>query len=90
MKNFARSIPDEKMRRERYQTGTEEIFDTAPDRFDDVLRSAHAHEIAWFVRRHVRHQAVEHPGTLFGGLSDREAADGRPARLTRPYIDLST
>lgn len=31
MKNFARSIPDEKHRRERYQTGKEELFDIAPD-----------------------------------------------------------
>jgi RNA polymerase sigma factor (sigma-70 family) len=32
MKNFARSIPDEKNRRERFVTGTEEIFDAAEDR----------------------------------------------------------
>jgi RNA polymerase sigma factor (sigma-70 family) len=31
MKNYARSIPDEKMRRERYLTGNEEFFDAAPD-----------------------------------------------------------
>ncbi len=31
MKNFARSIPDEKHRRERYVTGHEELFETAPD-----------------------------------------------------------
>jgi len=31
MKNFARSIPLEKTRRERYSTGNEEIFDAAPD-----------------------------------------------------------
>jgi RNA polymerase sigma factor (sigma-70 family) len=31
MKNFARSIPDEKRRRERYVTGHEEMFDAAPD-----------------------------------------------------------
>src|SRR6202043_2926707 len=49
--------------------------DAAPHRFEDVLRSAHAHEIARFVRRHVRHQAVEHPDTLDGGFADREAAD---------------
>jgi RNA polymerase sigma factor (sigma-70 family) len=35
IKNYARSIPDEKTRRERYQTGTEEIFDAAPDRRTD-------------------------------------------------------
>ena len=31
MKNFARSIPDEKHRRERYVTGHEELFEMAPD-----------------------------------------------------------
>jgi len=31
MKNFARSIPDEKHRRERFVTGHEEVFDVAPD-----------------------------------------------------------
>jgi RNA polymerase sigma factor (sigma-70 family) len=31
MKNFARSIPEEKRRRERYVTGKEELFDIAPD-----------------------------------------------------------
>jgi RNA polymerase sigma factor (sigma-70 family) len=32
MKNFARSIPDEKKHRERYQTGKEELFESAADR----------------------------------------------------------
>lgn len=31
MKNFARSIPEEKHRRERYVTGHEDLFDAAPD-----------------------------------------------------------
>ena len=31
MKNFARSIPEEKHRRERYVTGHEEMFEAAPD-----------------------------------------------------------
>ena len=35
MKNFARSIPDEKNRRERYITGAEELFDAAPDNRTD-------------------------------------------------------
>src|SRR5262249_33154192 len=30
-KNFARSIPEEKHRRERYLTGHEELFEAAPD-----------------------------------------------------------
>ena len=32
MKNFARSIPEERNRRDRFMTGTEELFDAAPDR----------------------------------------------------------
>lgn len=35
MKNFARSIPEEKNRRERYVTGKEELFDAAPDNRTD-------------------------------------------------------
>jgi RNA polymerase primary sigma factor len=35
MKNFARSIPEEKHRRERYVTGHEELFETAPDNRSD-------------------------------------------------------
>lgn len=31
MKNFARSIPDEKHRRDRYVTGHDEVFEAAPD-----------------------------------------------------------
>ena len=43
MKNFARSIPEEKHRRERYLTGAEELFDAAPDTRTDeheILASA--------------------------------------------------
>ena len=35
MKNFARSIPDEKHRRERFVTGHDEVFDVAPDTRSD-------------------------------------------------------
>jgi RNA polymerase primary sigma factor len=35
MKNFARSIPDEKHRRERFVTGHEELFEVAPDTRSD-------------------------------------------------------
>jgi RNA polymerase sigma factor (sigma-70 family) len=35
MKNFARSIPDEMHRRERYLTGHEELFELAPDTRSD-------------------------------------------------------
>jgi RNA polymerase sigma factor (sigma-70 family) len=43
MKNFARSIPEEKHQRERYMTGHEEVFDAAPDSRTDeaeLLQSA--------------------------------------------------
>ena len=35
MKNFARSIPDEKNRRERFVTGNEDVFDAAVDKRTD-------------------------------------------------------
>ncbi len=35
MKNFARSIPEEKVRRERYVTGHEQVFEAAPDNRTD-------------------------------------------------------
>jgi RNA polymerase sigma factor (sigma-70 family) len=35
MKNFARSIPEDKHRRERFVTGHEDVFDAAPDRRTD-------------------------------------------------------
>jgi RNA polymerase primary sigma factor len=35
MKNFARSIPDDKVRRERFVTGNEEVFDATEDRRSD-------------------------------------------------------
>jgi RNA polymerase primary sigma factor len=35
MKNFARTIPDEKHRRERFVTGHEELFEVAPDTRSD-------------------------------------------------------
>ncbi len=35
MKNFARSIPDEKLRRERFATGNDDVFDAAEDRRTD-------------------------------------------------------
>jgi len=46
MKNFARSIPEEKTRRERYQTGNEELFDAAPDRRTDEQEVVQAAEQA--------------------------------------------
>jgi RNA polymerase sigma factor (sigma-70 family) len=46
MKNFARSIPEEKTRRERFVTGTEEFFDIAPDNRTDEQELLHTAEQA--------------------------------------------
>jgi RNA polymerase sigma factor (sigma-70 family) len=46
MKNFARSIPDDKQRRERFVTGHEEVFDIAPDTRTDEHEILATHERA--------------------------------------------
>jgi len=46
IKNFARSIPEEKNRRERYVTGNEEYFDAAPDQRTDEAEVVQAAEQA--------------------------------------------
>ena len=46
MKNFARTIPDEKHRRERFVTGHEEVFDIAPDTRTDEHEVVATHERA--------------------------------------------
>jgi RNA polymerase sigma factor (sigma-70 family) len=46
MKNYARSIPEEKTRRERYVTGNEEFFDAAPDQRTDEQEVVQAAEQA--------------------------------------------
>jgi RNA polymerase primary sigma factor len=46
MKNFARSIPDEKTRRERFQTGNDEVFDATPNRRSDEAEIVQAAEQA--------------------------------------------
>jgi len=46
MKNYARSIPDEKNRRERYVTGNEEFFQEAPDQRSDEQEVVQAAEQA--------------------------------------------
>ncbi|MBX9680185.1 MAG: sigma-70 family RNA polymerase sigma factor [Gemmataceae bacterium] len=52
MKNFARSIPEEKTRRERYVTGAEELFDAAPDgRTDEQEMLASAEQASHRVNR---------------------------------------
>jgi RNA polymerase primary sigma factor len=52
MKNFARSIPEEMHRRERYVTGHEELFEAAPDtRSDEQEQVASAVQAANRVNR---------------------------------------
>ncbi|HZP22358.1 MAG TPA: sigma-70 family RNA polymerase sigma factor, partial [Terriglobales bacterium] len=52
MKNYARSIPEEKHRRERYVTGHEEVFDAAPDtRTDEQECLATAEQASYRVNR---------------------------------------
>jgi RNA polymerase sigma factor (sigma-70 family) len=52
MKNYARSIPEEKHRRERYVTGHEELFEAAPDnRTDEQECLASAEQAASRVNR---------------------------------------
>ncbi len=52
MKNFARSIPEEKHRRERYVTGHEDLFEAAPDnRSDEQEAVATAEQAAHRVNR---------------------------------------
>jgi RNA polymerase sigma factor (sigma-70 family) len=48
MKNFARSIPEEKTRRERYVTGTDQVFEAAPDNRTDEQEVVAAAEQASF------------------------------------------
>jgi RNA polymerase sigma factor (sigma-70 family) len=46
MKNYARSIPEEKNRRDRFVTGNEELFDAAPDQRSDEQEIVQAAEQA--------------------------------------------
>jgi RNA polymerase sigma factor (sigma-70 family) len=46
MKNFARSIPDEKHHRERYVTGHEDLFEAAPDARSNEQELVGAQELA--------------------------------------------
>jgi RNA polymerase sigma factor (sigma-70 family) len=46
MKNFARTIPDEKHRRERFLTGHDEVFDISPDLRTDEHEVLATHERA--------------------------------------------
>jgi RNA polymerase sigma factor (sigma-70 family) len=56
MKNFARSIPEEKTRKERYVTGRDELFDVAPDiRTDEHELVSTAEQAAFRVNRLLEH-----------------------------------
>ncbi len=61
MKNFARSIPEEKTRRERYVTGNDVVFQSAPD------HRADEYETETEQRR--KKETVQ---TMLGQLNDRE------------------
>jgi RNA polymerase primary sigma factor len=61
MKNFARSIPEEKTRKERYVTGREELFDVAPDNRTDE------HELL-----STAEQAAHRVNRLLENLSERD------------------
>jgi RNA polymerase primary sigma factor len=61
MKNFARSIPEEKQRRDRFVTGHEDMFESAQDTRSDV------HERESGQRRN--HEIVQ---GMLGRLNDRE------------------
>ena len=54
-----------------------EHVDAAPHRFDDVLRPAHAHQVARLCRGHLRQQGLEDRFALRFGLADGETADGQ-------------
>ncbi len=61
MKNFARTIPEEAFRRDRFVTGHEEMFDSAPDnRIDE-----HAYEVA-------QSRNAEAVRGMLGRLDERE------------------
>jgi RNA polymerase sigma factor (sigma-70 family) len=52
MKNYARSIPEEKTRRERYVTGHEQVFESAPDnRTDEQECLATAEQASYKINR---------------------------------------
>ena len=56
MKNFARSIPEEKTRKERYVTGRDELFDVAPDtRTDEHELVTTAEQATFRVNRLLEH-----------------------------------
>jgi RNA polymerase primary sigma factor len=61
MKNFARSIPEEKHRRDRFVTGHEDMFEMAPDTRSDAYEQE---------KGHLRSQQLVQG--MLGRLNDRE------------------
>lgn len=61
MKNYARSIPDDKKHRERYVTGHEEMFEAAPDNRSNEHEQLFSQE-----------QAANRVNVLLASLDDRE------------------
>jgi len=61
MKNFTRSIPEEKHRRDRFVTGHEEMFEIAPDIRSDVYEQESGHR-----------RSQEIVQGMLGRLNDRE------------------
>ena len=61
MKNFSRTIPEEKYRRDRFITGHEEMFEAAPDDRGDVYQQE---------SDHLRSQEIVRG--MLGRLNDRE------------------
>jgi RNA polymerase primary sigma factor len=61
MKNFARSIPEERHRRDRFVTGHDEMFEMAPDTRADVYEQE---------KGHIRSQQLVQG--MLGRLNDRE------------------
>lgn len=63
MKNFARTIPAENTRRDRFMTGQETTFDLAPDRRSDEHEQEATHQ-----------QLQQAVGKILGRLDERERA----------------
>jgi RNA polymerase primary sigma factor len=61
MKNFSRSIPEEKQRHDRFMTGHDELFESAPDNRSDVYERESGHR---------RNQEILQG--MLGRLNDRE------------------
>jgi RNA polymerase primary sigma factor len=73
MKNFARSIPDEKVHRDRFMTGYEEMFDAAADVRSDEHEVEAAVERKRLLLNHLMEELDDRERAI---LSDRYGLDG--------------